>query len=151
LAASAYLDGLTLLARRELSEAQLRQRLARRAHDEDAIDDAVARLKVERALDDARVAAAIARTESAHKGRGRRRVTQAIARAGIGRDTARRATDEAFGALDEDAHLAAALDKRLRGRGIADEAERRRLFRYLLGQGFESGRILAALKARRRT
>jgi regulatory protein len=150
LAASAYLDGLTLLARRELSEAQLRQRLARRAHDPDAIDEAVARLKAERALDDARTAAAIARTQTAHKGRGRRRVTQAIERAGIGRDTARRAADEAFGALDEDAHLAAALEKRLRGRRVAGEADMRRLFRYLLGQGFDADRILAALKARRR-
>ncbi len=77
-------------------------------------------------------------------------MTQAIERAGISRDTARRITDDVFGALDEDAHLAAALDKRLRGRAIADEAEMRRLFRHLAGQGFDAGQILNALKARRR-
>jgi regulatory protein len=150
LAASAYLDALVLLARREFSEAQLRQRLARKEHAAPDIDEAVARLKAERALDDTRVAAAIARTQTAYKGRGRRRVAQAIERAGVSRDTARRATADVFGELDEDAHLAAALDKRLRGRPIEDEAHMRRLYRYLVGQGFDTGRILAALKSRRR-
>jgi regulatory protein len=151
LAASAYLDGLLLLARRELSEHQLRQRLARKEHAPEDIDEAIDRLKAERALDDTRVAEAIARTQTAHKGRGRRRVTHAIERVGISREAARRATDAVFGALDEDAHLAAALEKRLRGRPIADDADMRRLFRHLVGQGFDTGRILAALKARRRT
>ena len=150
MAASAYLDGLKLLARRELSEVQIRQRLVKKDHPSDDIDAAVDRLKAERVLDDARVAEMIARTQTAHKGRGRRRVIQAIERAGISRELAKQATDEVFGALDEDAHLAAALDKRVGGRRIGDEAEMRRLFRYLAGQGFESGRIIAALKARRR-
>ena len=35
-----YVDGLKMLARRELSEQQVRQRLARKGHDADAIDDA---------------------------------------------------------------------------------------------------------------
>jgi len=52
----AYLDALRMLARRELSEAQIRQRLARREHEPDLIDEAAARLKEERALDDVRVA-----------------------------------------------------------------------------------------------
>ena len=49
-----------MLARRELSEAQLRQRLARRQHDPDAIEEALTRLKAERSLDDERVAGIIA-------------------------------------------------------------------------------------------
>ena len=48
----AYLDGLKMLARRELSEAQVRQRLVRRSHEADAIDEAIARLKDARAIDD---------------------------------------------------------------------------------------------------
>ena len=71
-----YLDALKMLARRELSEAQVRQRLARRGHDPESIDAAVARLKGERAIDDARVAEAIARTETAAKRRGRLRVSR---------------------------------------------------------------------------
>ena len=71
---TAYLDALKMLARRELSEAQIRQRLQRREHDPDAIDAAVHRLREERAIDDARVAGSIARTETAIKRRGRLRV-----------------------------------------------------------------------------
>src|SRR4051812_15236799 len=75
---SAYVDGLTMLGRRELSETQVRQRLARKGHEPDAIDEAVERLRMERAIDDARVAEAIAHTETAVRGRGRLRVRQQI-------------------------------------------------------------------------
>lgn len=146
---TAYLDGLRMLARRELSEAQIRQRLKRREHDPDAIDAAVARLREERAIDDVRVAAAIARTQTSIKRRGRRRVRRQIEQAGVLPAVARQAVDEVFGALDEAALLDAALGKRLRGREtIADDAEFRRLFRFLIGQGFEPDRVMAALNQR---
>jgi len=140
-----------MLARRELSEAQVRQRLARRGHDPDDIDQAIARLREERALDDARVAGAIARTQTAVKGRGKLRVRLQIERAGIAKEVARRAVDEAFAAIDDDALLLTSLAKRLRGRDrLADDAEFARLFRYLVGQGFDSDRVLRALDSRRR-
>ena len=41
---SAYSAALAMLARRELSEAQVRERLARRDHERPAIDEAVAKL-----------------------------------------------------------------------------------------------------------
>ncbi len=66
-----YIDSLKMLGRRELSEAQIRQRLLRKGHEADAVEEAIARLKVERALDDTRVAAAIARTETGIKRRGK--------------------------------------------------------------------------------
>ena len=90
---SAYVDGLKMLARRELSESQVRQRLARKGHDQDAIDEAVTRLRAERAIDDARVAAAIARNETSTKRRGKLRVLRQIQQAGIAPSTARRAAD----------------------------------------------------------
>ena len=146
----AYIDGLKMLARRELSEAQVRQRLARREHAPDDIDEAVARLKEERAIDDARTAAAIARTETSLKRRGRLRVTQAIQKAGISRSAARHALDEVFETVDDQALIEAALAKRLRGRAtIEDDAEFARLYRYLLGQGFESDRVRKILESRR--
>ena len=147
---SAYLDALKLLARRELSEAQVRQRLARRGHQPDAIDEAVARLREERALDDVRVAEAIAREQTSLRRRGKVRVRLQIERAGIDRQVARRATDEAFESLDEDAQLEASLAKRLRGREtIADDRECQRLYRYLIGQGFDPERVRAHLEKRR--
>jgi len=146
----AYLEGLKLLARRELSEAQVRQRLRRRGHAPADIDQAIGRLVKEHAIDDARVAGAIARTETSVRGRGRQRVRMQMERAGIDSARAERALDEAFSELDADALLEAALDKRLRGRAkISDDRELQRLYRYLVGQGFEPDRVLQALLKRK--
>ena len=143
----AYIDGLRMLGRRELSEAQVRQRLARRGHPSDQIDAAVDRLRQERAIDDARVAEAIAHTETAVRRRGKLRVRRQIEQAGIAPATARHAIDEVFGGIDDEALLEEALARRLRGRDRpADEGEFRRLFRYLVGQGFEPDRVMAILK-----
>ena len=140
-----------MLARRELSELQVRQRLARKGHESDDIDAAIARLRDERALDDARVADAIARTETSIRKRGKLRVRMQIERAGIAKSTAKRAVDEVFDAIDAEALLESSLAKRLRGREtIADDREFQRLYRYLIGQGFESERVVKALSARRR-
>ena len=140
-----------MLARRELSEWQVRQRLARKGHQPDVIDDAVGRLLEERAIDDTRVAEAIARTETAVRKRGKVRVRMQIERAGIAKATATRAADEVFDGIDDDALLDAALAKRLRGRdAVADDREFQRLYRYLVSQGFESDRALKALNVRKR-
>ena len=136
-----------MLARRELSEQQIRQRLARKGHEEPDVDAAVERLRGERALDDARVAEAIARTESSLRKRGRLRVQIQIERAGIARATARRAVDDTFEGIDDAALLQASLEKRLRGRQtIEDDRELERLYRYLVSQGFEPDRVLEALR-----
>ena len=148
---SAYHEALRMLARRELSESQIRQRLARHGHDADAIEEAVTRLRNERAIDDARVAEAIARTETSVRRRGRLRVRLKIERAGIAAATAKSAVDEAFDTIDDDALMEASIDKRLHGRQtIADDREFQRMYRYLVGQGFEPDRIMTALTARRR-
>jgi len=148
--ASAYVDALRMLGRRELSEAQVRQRLARKGHQPEEIDAAVDRLRKERAIDDARVAEAIAHTETTVRRRGKLRVRRQIEQAGIAPAIARHAIDEVFGGIDgidDGALLEEALTRRLRGRDrLADEAEFRRLFRYLVGQGFEPDRVIAILK-----
>jgi regulatory protein len=145
--ASAYLTGLRMLARRELSESQVRQRLARREYEPEAIDAAIERLKENRSLNDERVAGAIARMEAGIRKRGRVRVKRQIEAAGISSSIAQRAVDEVFEDVDADALVAAALDRRLHGRErIADQREFARLYRYLLGQGFESDRVLSTLR-----
>ena len=59
--------------------------------------------------------------------------------------------DEVFEHVDDDAMLEAALDRRLRGQAtIPDDRTFQRLYRYLVGQGFESERVLRLLTARRR-
>lgn len=149
-ASNAYLDALKMVARRELSETQVRQRLVRRGHDSDDIDGAIARLKDERAIDDARVAEAIARTETAVKRRGKLRVKRQIESAGISSANARHAVDEVFGEIDPATLIESALAKRLRGAAsIRDDREFQRLYRYLMGQGFEPDQIMKVLSARR--
>ena len=146
----AYIAALRMLARRELSEKQVRQRLARKEFDQDEVDDAIAKLLGERAIDDQRVAEAIARSETSVRKRGKLRVKQKIESAGIRPTIAKQAVDEVFGGLDSDALLESALNKRLpRGQTIADEREFSRLYRYLVTQGFEPDRVLELLRSRK--
>ena len=138
-----------MLARRELSEAQVRQRLLRKGFAADDVHAAIARLKSERALDDTRVAEAIARTGITLHQRGRLRVDRQLARAGIAKATAKQAVDQVYAEVDSDALLLTALTKRLRGADrIPDQKTFQRLYRYLIGQGFDSERILRALRAK---
>jgi regulatory protein len=147
--ADAYVTGLKLLARRELSEAQVRTRLVRREFESEEIDAAVARLQEERALDDRRTALACARTEAHVKRHGRRRALRTVEALGINRELARAAVAEVFGDLDEDALIAQALERKLRhGGAIAEAAVARRVHRYLLAQGFDAGRVHAAIRSR---
>lgn len=146
----AYLDGLRLLGRRELSQAQLRQRLTRRAHTPEDIEAAVERLKAERALDDARTAGAIARTATAVKRLGPRRVRRAIQSAGISEDLAEAALHSAFEAIDLEALIETTLDRRLASQqGPIDDRTAARLYRHLLSQGHDADLVARALRARR--
>ena len=138
-----------MLARRELSEAQIRQRLARKGHEHDDVNAAVERLRTERAIDDARVAEAIAHTDVTVRRHGKLRVRRHIEQAGIAPAIARHAIDAVFGEVDDEALLDASLEKRRRNSDQPmDRAEFRRLYRYLVAQGFEPDRVLAALKRR---
>jgi len=146
--ADAYVTGLQMLARRELSETQLRLRLERRQLDPDDIDAAIVRLRREGAVDDRRTALAWARREAHVKRRGRLRVVRQIESLGIARDVARDAVAEVFADVDESALLAQTLEKRLgRGRSI-DQATLRRVQRHLMSQGFDAAQISAALRNR---
>ena len=148
---SAHLDALQLLARRELSVKQLRDRLADRGHDRDEIDRAIAHLLETRELDDARVAAAHVRTAMKVKGRGRLRVQQELSEMGIARDVVSQALADGFGDVDERTLIATAIRKKLHGKmKIATPAEYARVYQFLLRQGFSPAGVSAALRAQRR-
>ena len=144
--ADAYETGLRMLARRELSEAQLRLRLERRQLDPDDIDKAVARLRRDGALDDRRTALACARTEAQVKRHGRRRVLRQLEALGIARAIAKAAVAEVFADVDEGSLLAQAIEKRLRGARL-DRSTLQRVQRYLLSKGFEAGQVNEALRS----
>jgi regulatory protein len=144
----AYTTALTLLARRELSTRQLRDRLVRRKFDADDIQAVVERLTRDRTLDDRRVAVAFARFEASIKGRGKRRVVQAVQRLGVDSGVAEEAVDEVFEEIDEGALFERALERRLKGTAVRDldEKSRARIVRHLVGQGFDLSRVLRALR-----
>ena len=150
MADNAYLTALRQLARRELSEAQIRQRLSRRGFTSDDIDSALTRLREDGSVNDARVASAIARSQLSIKKRGERRVRREIEAAGIASALAERAVAEVYGEVDADALLAAAIDRRLGTRRLDDDREMARIYRYLVGQGFDSDKAMTALRARRK-
>ena len=144
---SAYLDALHLLARRELSVDECRQRLRDKDHPAEDIDAAIAHLLETGGLDDARVARDYARTAVNIKGRGRLRVQRELNDKGIPRDVAAAALAEVFGDADERAMVARAIQKRLRGRTtVKDRAESARLYQYLMRQGFTPAAVMAALR-----
>ena len=144
---SAYVDGLKLLGRRELSVAELRSRLLDREHTPEATDEAIAKLLEAGALDDRRVARAYARTASTVKGRGRLRVARELQAMGIAREVIAEAVGDVFGEIDERAMIDRAIQKKLRGgRKPSTMQERARLYQFLLRQGFTPAAVAMALR-----
>ncbi len=144
---SAYTDALQLLARRELTEKELRDRLIDRDHPREEIDRVIAHLLESKTLDDGRVARAYARTATNVKGRGRLRVMRELNAMGVARETATEAVTEVFADVDERALIAKALQKKMRGKSrISNAAEHARLYQFLMRQGFTPAGIVAALK-----
>ena len=144
---SAYTDALQLLARRELTEKELRDRLIDRDHPRDEIDRVIAHLLESKALDDGRVARAYARTATDVKGRGRLRVMRELNAMGVAREIATEAVTEVFADVDERALIAKALQKKMRGKSrISDAREHARLYQFLMRQGFTPAGIVAALR-----
>jgi regulatory protein len=145
-----YILALRWLGRRELTERQIRQRLARLGVLPDAIDAAVERLRAVRAIDDVRVAAAYARTASQVKGRGRSRIARELSAMGLGEAIVKDAVDAAASPDEERARLERALARKARGLDLDEVAHRRKIIASLMRQGFAFEGIRAALKARGR-
>ena len=139
---SAHLDALHLLARRELSQKQLRDRL---------IDRAIEQLLDAGSLDDSRVARAYVQTALKVKGRGRLRIQRELQEMGIEKEVATAALAAAFGEVDERALVRAALQKKLRGnKKIETTADYARVYQFLMRQGFSPAVVTATLRPFRR-
>jgi regulatory protein len=148
---SAYDVGLRMLARRDLSTAQLKARLLDREHTPEDVDAAIEQLKESGALNDARVARAYAETALKVKGRGRLRIQRELNELGIRREVAAAALTDAFGEIDERGLIAKAITKKLRGkRKIDTPAEYARLYQFLMRQGFSPAAVSVALRSHRK-
>jgi len=145
----AYTTALMLLSARELSEAQLRNRLTRRQLDPGEIESAIQKLRRDGTVNDRRVALAAARMESTIRHRGRARVLQKLRQMGIDGPIAESAVTDVFEEVDEGALLDRAFERRLRGKSPRDldEKSRARIIRGLAAQGFAIEAILKRLRS----
>lgn len=146
---NAYTTALILLGARELSEAQLRSRLLRRRCDPEDVEQAIARLKNDRTLDDRRVAGAAARLEATIRHRGPTRVLQKVRQLGIDATIAQGVVDELFADVDATALLDRAIARRIKGASPAslDRRATAKLVRALVAQGFRPSAIYKRLRA----
>ena len=145
---SAYSRALRWLTARELSEAQVRSRLADAGYSDAAISDAIHQLVESRTLDDRRAATAVARTEARVRRHGPRRIMGKLMSMDIDRDLAKEIITELFGEEDEAQLLETTLDRRLRGKPerLRDPNERKKLIAYLVRQGFSVSASTGAVR-----
>ena len=153
-ATACYDKAIDALARRARSTKDLERWLLQRAQPRAAVDSAIERLTALGLLDDEAFARAFARSRSAGKGFGPRRVAAELGRRGVARGTADRvieelavAAEEEDGALSrgerERAQVRAVAQKRLRSlASLVPEVARRRLMGWLIRRG-HAGTIAA--------
>ncbi len=145
---AAYFRALRWLTARELSEAQVRTRLAEKGYAEIAINPAIERLLRERTLDDRRAATAVARTEARIRRHGPHRVMGKLMSMRVDRELAKDIIRDLFGEEDAQALLEKTLEIRLRGNPerLHDPRERRKILAYLVRQGFSASTASAAIR-----
>ncbi len=145
-----YQTGLKLLSRRELSTKELSERLLRRGFTQDSVSVTVKRLIDEGALNDYRTALALAHREAHIRARGQLRAIREIESHGITRDLSISAVKETYKDLDEREMIERALKKRLKGT-ITDNRQMRRLYQFLIRQGFDVSTTRSVLDAHTQT
>ena len=124
---------LRLLAYRPRSEAEMRQRLARRDLPEEVVQETIARLCEQGLLSDAAFARFWVETRDQNSPRGHRLLWQELSVKGIEREVARQAI---AAVAEEDAALRAAQKKARHLQGQDYPLFRRRLGDFLLRRGF---------------
>ena len=145
-ASTAWSAAIALLARRDLSEGEVRERLRQKGHDEAEIGAAVSRLQERGHLDDRALARSCARTRH----HGPLKAAARLRKRQIPEDLARWAIREEFGEGVEAERARAALARLRKNRraptdGAGRERERLRLHRGLIARGFSreaTGRAL---------
>jgi len=129
----AHEAALRLLAYRPRSEAEIRQRLARRGLPPQVVQETIARLRDQGLLSDAAFARFWVETRDQTSPRGRRLLWQELAAKGIEREIVRQAIAPV---AEEDAALRAAQKKARHLQGQEYPVFRRRLGDFLLRRGF---------------
>ena len=140
----AHQAALRLLAYRPRSEAEIRQRLARRGLPPQVVQETIARLREQGLLDDAAFARSWVEMRDQHSPRGRRLLWQELSLKGIEREIAREVIADV---AEEDAALRAAQKKARLLQGQDYATFRRRLGDFLLRRGFPSSTVRTTIEA----
>jgi regulatory protein len=137
---------LAALARRALTEAELRTRLLRKGHTAEVVAECLQGLRRAGLVDDATLAYNFA-SRSFGEGRGPARVRAALRSRGVAAAVIDEAVAGAITPAAQDAALQQALRRLTGTRGVpADRKGRERLIRQLQRRGFSLSETLAALK-----
>lgn len=144
---SALADALTLLARRDFTEALLQERLVKRGHDAAVAGDAVRRCVEYGYVDDHAYGSARARDTLRRKPSGRTALIHDLRRRGLARTMAEQAADEALrDAGGVRVVLDDAVQRWIRRYGSPEDwASVRRCSNHLQRRGFRAGDVQAAL------
>lgn len=146
-AATARSTAIALLARKDYSSAELREKLLAREHAEEDVTTTMDALVQQGLVDDRKFAGAFVRTAIRVKGRGRLRIQHELEARGVDRAI----IAEALGA-EATADEADAIEKvltRKRWPAQPSPIERRRMFEHLLRRGFPPDAVARALRNRR--
>jgi len=130
---SARESALSLVAKRSLSKAELKSRLARRGFDDAAIEDATLLVVSYKYVDDEALADAVVR-EAARTGRGPLWVRQSLLKRGVSEALVSRGEDAASQSAVDNARNAAA--RRFGDLNVLGNEARQKAFRFLCNRGF---------------
>lgn len=134
---------LYLLQQMERTEAQLREKLFASGYPAVCVENAVAYVKQFHYVDDQRYADTFTRYSKEKLSRGQ--IKQKLMRKGLSKEVAESAIETEYDA-DESVHIRRLLEKKHYQKESADEAERRRVYNYLLRRGFCSSDILREMR-----
>ena len=140
----AYQRALGLLVRREHSRKELGRKLAAKGVAREDMDLALEKLRRQDFQNDARFAAALARSRSS-SGYGPARIRAELAQHGLSRDEVAAALEACE--RDWDAAALELAARRFGGKDLRDPDQRRKAVDFLLRRGFEQRSAFAALKA----
>jgi regulatory protein len=135
---SAYDRGLSMLARREHSQRELRARLERGGYDEAETAEAITRLGEQDYQDDSRFGEMILRARIA-QGYGPARVRAELRSHGLTENAIRTLLDHAE--VDWNASAAAQLRKKYGRKRVGDRTERGKRAAFLLRRGFSAATV----------
>lgn len=142
-----YSAALRALTRRAHSVHEMRVYLERRSPDKDAVSQALARLREQGYLDDARYALEFTRQHSSARRQGRFRIARELRKRGVADRYIDAALDAVFAETPEAELVRARLKRRLAHiRGPLDQRQLAGIYRSLLRAGFSAEIIRAELR-----